>query len=98
MNRISLDHADVKSQEDPCHKSKEQTVRTTNLHLLHNQHQLLLCCELLIHQDTDRNSQRLCSDVSCHVEDQGLEAHDDRDHGYDRLKCADNRGDDHSEE
>ena len=90
VDRISLDHADIDSEEKPRHNSKKQSVHEADLHLFHNKHKLLLCGQFLIHKHTDRNSQRLCSDVSCHVEDQGLETHDDRDHGNDRLKSAHN--------
>ena len=60
--------------------------------------QLLHRGDVLIHQDTDGDSQRLGADIACHVEDHRLEADKKCDTVNDRLENADHRGNTHAEE
>ena len=47
--------------------------------------------QILIHQHTNRHSQRLRSHITCHAQNQGLEAYNHRNLRYHRFKQTNNR-------
>ena len=53
--------------------------------------QFFFAGQVLIHQHTDGNSQGLGSYISSHVQDQGLETHNDRQNRHNSLKDTDYR-------
>ena len=79
----------VKADADKGHRAKQQAICTADPHLLEDKAEFLAAGNIFIHQNTDRNSQGLCTDISGHVKNQRLEAHHDRDLGHYSFKHAD---------
>ena len=67
---------------------EEKAVGKTDPHLLHNKTELLAGGQVLVHQHPDGNGQGLGAHVARHVQDQGLEAHDQRELGHHLFKDA----------
>ena len=72
--------------------------KKSDSHFLEYKSQLLHRGDVLIHQDTDGDSQRLGADIACHVEDHRLEADKKGDTVNDRFENTDYRGNAHAEE
>ena len=95
--RIALEQHDVNAQKNERHHAEQRAVAGADLHLLRGQMQLVLRAQIFVHQYADRDRQRLRADVAGHVQNERLEADDDRQHGNNALERADDRGNAHAE-
>ena len=92
LGRHDID-ADAAEGQQP----QEKTVGKADTAFLPDEMRLLLSGQLLVHQDPDRDRQRLGADVAGHIQNQRLEDHHDRQLRHNRLEEADHAGDDHAE-
>ena len=95
---IALEQRYVCTEKDKRHNAEQRAVAGADLHFLEGEVQLVLSTQFFIHQHTNRNRQRLRTNVAGHIENQRLEADDDRQHGYNAFKCTDNGRNAHAEE
>ena len=95
---IVLEAGDVDTNKYKCQRAEQQAIYKTDLHLLPYEMQFLFTSQVLIHQYTNRNRQRLCSNIPCHVQNQRLEAHHNRKHSDNRFKSSYNGRHTHAKE
>ena len=95
---IALEQVDIRTEEGQCHQRKDHAVEQADPDFLEQELQLFAGGQLLVHQDTDGDRQRLGADIAGHIQHHRLEADDDGQHRHHRLEHSDHRGNHHAEE
>ena len=97
MHRIMLCQHNISTDADKGQRRQNKAVQETDPCFLEYQLRLLFSSQFLIHENTDRDSKGLGSDVAGHVENQRLEAHEDCKLRDNRLKHTHNTRNDEAE-
>ena len=97
VNRHALEERDVDTDADKGEHAENGSVQCSDIDLFENQLQLLFRRELIVHQGANRDSERLGTDISGHVQNQGLEGHDNREARHHAFEESHYGRDDHTE-